>query len=32
MGDRQTLTPTKKGIEAGGSVGGVKAWKDIDLN
>lgn len=32
MGDVQTLTLTKAGIEAGLSIGGVKAWKDTDLN
>ena len=31
-GDVQTLTLTKNGIEAGLSIGGVKAWKDTDLN
>jgi lipid-binding SYLF domain-containing protein len=32
MGDVQTLTLTKNGIEAGLSIGGVKAWKDDELN
>lgn len=32
MGDLQTLTLTKNGIEAGLSIGGVKAWKDDELN
>jgi lipid-binding SYLF domain-containing protein len=32
MGDVQTLTLTKNGIEAGLAIGGVKAWKDDELN
>lgn len=32
MGDVQTYTLTKNGLEAGLSIGGVKAWKDSDLN
>jgi len=31
-GDVQTLTLTKNGIEAGLAIGGVKAWKDDELN
>jgi lipid-binding SYLF domain-containing protein len=31
-GDVQTLTLTKTGIEAGLAIGGVKAWKDDELN
>jgi lipid-binding SYLF domain-containing protein len=32
MGDVQTYTLTKTGLEAGLSIGGVKAWKDEELN
>jgi len=32
MGDAQTYTLTKTGLEAGLSIGGVKAWKDDELN
>jgi lipid-binding SYLF domain-containing protein len=32
MGDVQTYTLTKNGLEAGLSIGGVKAWKDDELN
>lgn len=32
MGDVQSFTLTKNGLEAGMSVGGVKAWKDSALN
>ena len=32
MGDVQTYTLTKTGLEAGLSIGGIKAWKDDALN
>jgi lipid-binding SYLF domain-containing protein len=32
MGDVQTFTLTKTGLEAGLSIGGIKAWKDEELN
>ena len=32
MGDIQTYTLTKTGLEAGLSIGGIKVWKDEELN
>lgn len=32
MGDVQTFTLTKTGLEAGLSISGIKAWKDDELN